>query len=72
MDIGTILGWLLVAILFRFVIGYSMKSWGRRKEGSGHEVDLNSIGRGHYVDLAAIKRIERLLKEEAEKEHPES
>ena len=77
MDIGTILGLVAVAILVRLAVGSLFKSWYSLKEGTGHEIDLEALQRGYSrphgaIDPGTIERLERLLKEEAEREHPES
>jgi hypothetical protein len=70
MDIGTIIGYAAIALLFWFFVNHIIKMWFRRDEGTEHEANLNIIGRrgplsGGDFDPNTISKIERMLKEQA-------
>lgn len=60
-----VIGFLLIVI--------ARNSWRHRNEGTGHDVDLDALQRGNpnrggAIEPETISKIERMLKEQAEKE----
>ncbi|MFI5201623.1 MAG: hypothetical protein ACHQNE_04505 [Candidatus Kapaibacterium sp.] len=74
MDAGSLIGYACLGLLLWGVVRFTMGTWFRRKEGTGHDVDLDTIGhRGSWsggdIEPDTISKIERELKERAEEEN---
>jgi hypothetical protein len=72
-DIGTLIGYACLGLLLWGVVRFTMGTWFRRNDPTGHEVDLNTVGHrtsknGGDFESDTISRIERELKEQAEEQ----
>ena len=77
MDIGTIVGYACLGLLLWAVIRFTMNTWYHRMDGTGHDVDMDILGHrgargGGDMELGTIQHVEKLLKDEAEKEQSDS
>jgi hypothetical protein len=71
MEFGSIIGYACLGLLLWGVIRFTLNTWYHRMDGTGHDVDLNTIGhRGSWsggdIEPDTITKIERELKEQTD------
>ena len=73
MDTFSIIAFIGFGLLIWYFVNDAMKTWYRRNQGTGKDVDLDEVGhRGSWsggdVEPDTVTKLERELKEQAEQE----